>query len=58
MVDAFCCVNVDAGEVFGFFIITITYKNLFGSQPEAGFMKKVETCSCYDFLIVLSLYFM
>jgi len=25
-------------------------KNLYGSQPEDGFMKKAETCCCYDFL--------
>ena len=23
-----------------------------GSQPEDGFMKKAETCRCYDFLII------
>jgi hypothetical protein len=27
-------------------------KKLFGSQPEDGFMKKVETCRYYDFLII------
>jgi hypothetical protein len=28
------------------------YKNLYGSQPEDGFMKKAETCRYYKFLIV------
>jgi len=25
---------------------------LYGSQPEDDFMKKAETCHCYNFLII------
>jgi hypothetical protein len=36
--------------------LSIVYKNLYGSQPEDGFMKKAETCRCYDFLITFQNY--
>jgi hypothetical protein len=36
--------------------LSTVYKKTFGSQPEDGFMKKVETCRCYNFLIIIELY--
>jgi hypothetical protein len=30
--------------------LSIEYKNLYGSQPENGFMKEAETCRCYNLI--------
>ena len=37
-------------------MLIVYKKTLFGSQPEDGFVKKAETCSSYNFLIILYLY--
>jgi hypothetical protein len=36
---------------------SVVYKNIYGSQPEDGFLKKVEKCRCSDFFIIFELYF-